>query len=89
MAGKKLIFILHSTPKMITYSMSNTPRRFEYQQKNSAMTNVELRGNLSKRAAGPEYQEFNQFRKMNLHETPNTKRTMVPELAVKIFNHLI
>lgn len=67
---------------MITYSMSNTPRRFEYQQKNSASTNVELRGNLSKRTAEPEYHEFNQFRRMNIHELPNSKRTMVPELAV-------
>lgn len=66
--------------------MSNTPRRFEYQQKNSTMTNVELRGNLSKRATEPEYQEFNPFRRVNVHELPNSKRTMVPELAVRKTN---
>lgn len=66
--------------------MSNNPRKFEFQQKNSAITNVDLKGNLSKRAAGPDYQEFNQFRRMNMHELPNSKRTMVPELAVKIIS---
>jgi len=62
--------------------MSRSERKFEYQQKNPINTNVELRGNLSRRAPGPEYQEFNQFRKMNVHELPDSKRTMVPELAV-------
>jgi len=69
--------------------MSNNPRNFEFQQKNSTRTNVELKGNLSKRALGPECQEFNQFRRINLHDTPNSKRTMIPELAVnKLFKKI-
>jgi len=74
---------------MITYSMSNTPRRFEYQQKNASSMNVELKGNLSKRASEPEYHEYNPFRKMNVHELPNSKRTMVPELAVKLYVYYV
>jgi len=62
--------------------MSNTPRRFEYQQKNASKTNIDLQGNLSKHSAAPDYQEINQFRRMNLHETPNSKRTLMPDLAV-------
>jgi len=71
---------------MITYSISKSERKFEYQQKNPIYTNVELRGNLNKRASEPEYHEFNQFRKMNIYGLPNSKRTLNPEFAVFYIN---
>lgn len=62
--------------------MSKSERKFEFQQKNPLVTNVELKGNLNKKGSEPEVHEFNPFRKMNIHELPNSKRTLVPELAV-------
>lgn len=67
---------------MIAFSQSKSPRQFEFQQRNPVRPNFELHGHLSKKTQEPVYHEFHQFRKMNVHETPNSKRTLNPELAV-------
>jgi hypothetical protein len=67
---------------MIVFTQSKTPRQFDFQQKNPIRPNVELYGNLNKKAPEPVYHEFQQFRKMNVQEIPNSKRTLIPEFAV-------
>lgn len=62
--------------------MSKSPRQFDFQQKNSLKTNVELKGTLIKKNVEAESHEYNPFRKLNVHELPDSKRTMVPGLAV-------
>ena len=62
--------------------MSKSPRQFDFQQKNSLQTNVELKGTLIKKTVEAESHEYNPFRKLNVHELPDSKRTIVPGLAV-------
>jgi hypothetical protein len=68
---------------MIVFSQSTCPRRFDFQEKNPIRSNIELHGNLNKKTNEPLYHEFQQFRKINTHEKPDTKRTVNPELAVR------
>lgn len=70
---------------MIAFSQSKSPRQFEFQQKNPIRTNFELHGNLNKKTPEPVFHEFHQFRKVNVTQKPDSKRTLVPELAVNNF----
>jgi hypothetical protein len=72
---------------MIVFTQSKTPRQFDFQQKNPIRPNIELYGNLNKKAPEPVYHEFQQFRKMNILEIPDTKRTLNPELAVRYYKY--
>ena len=68
---------------MIAFSQTKSPRQFDFQQRNPVRPNLELHGNLNKKTPEPVYHEFHQFRKMNIQEKPDSKRTVNPNLAVK------
>lgn len=70
-----------SSPKLICYTQSNSARDFNY-QKPHHKTNLELRGRSIRHIQPTPSKDIIQFRIISINKTPNTKRTLIPELAV-------
>lgn len=70
-------------PRTIHYSMPKRDNRFEYQNLSSLQNynpTIELRGTLNIRATpSTSKKEVENFRKMNVKNLPDTKRTLIPE----------
>lgn len=76
-----------TTSKIIHYSMPKNDKRFIFQDPQSMQNYnpaIELKGHLninnSKQVNENQNLEYNPFRKMNIKQLPDSKRTLVPQL---------
>lgn len=73
--------------KTVCYSISNSSRNFEYQ--NPYKTNEDITGRGIRHYAPSPSKEIIPFSQRQVYAQPNSKRTLVPELAVRyIYNYL-
>lgn len=72
-----------SSPKLICYTQSNSARVFNYQRPPNEV-HQELTGKSLRHVQPIPSRDIAQFRSVNINKLPNSKRTMVPELAVSI-----
>lgn len=80
-----LLLLLYSNQTSKYYSIPTSERKFEYQ--NPKKTNIELSGKCVQYQRPLVSKEQSNFRSIQIHDQPNSKRTLVPELAV--LTHLI
>lgn len=70
-----------SSPKLICYTQSNSARLFNYQRPPNEVKQ-ELTGKSLRHVKPMPSKDVVQFRIVNINKLPNSKRTVVPELAV-------
>ena len=72
----KYFFYLYRKPKSKYYSIPSSERNFEFI--NPKSTNVEIKGNMRHYKCQEERKEIKKFSNMNIHNLPNSKRTLIP-----------
>ena len=75
------IHIYNRYEKTVCYSISNSSRNFDYQ--NPYKTNEDITGRGIRHYATSPSKEMNPFSQRQVYAQPNSKRTLVPELAVR------
>ena len=72
-----------SSPRLICYTQSNSKRMFNYQRPPNE-TQQQLTGRTLRHITPAPSKDIPQFRIVNITKLPNSKRTIIPELAVSI-----
>lgn len=77
-----------SSPRLICYTQSNSKRMFNYQRPPNELQQ-QLTGRTLRHITPTPSKDIAQFRIVNITKLPNSKRTIIPELAVSTLCNVV